>query len=742
MALTNAQGKLIVTNQTGQLIGLTATGNTLSSAGTVTGSLGEVVTSGLVAYYKFDGNLNDSSGNGNTLSLNAGTATYGAGASGVGNSFSFDGSTRLRPSGTQLRPSTNFTFDFWMKKTSNSSPHQQMFTLGSGAWTVYLEANDGNTGSIRLDFETSTGAHADYGNHDWVPPEGLLSFHHYVFTYDGSFSRLYVDRILRVKVAFTGTDVFSGSFDQIGQSIGGTNGFIGSLDNFKVYHRALTDGGITTVGQTAGGEISQNFLAEIPQTGITTRGLVSYWKLEENSTASSAILDTAYTSTGVGSNPPNHGTRFGTAPFQDAGISGNCHSFSGDDYIQLPNQSAFDRERTDPFSINMWINPPNGGDGGNLFNKISSALTERGYRFRVTSGTLYVEILNSNVGQYITRTTSSAPVVNNTWQMVTMTYDGSSSFNGINLYHNGNLITSSGGGSLSSTILNDVAPALGAKGDYVHNEQYIGLMDEVSFYTVALTPAEIAQNYKSVSNIIATSGLVSWWRFNNNYKDTALIDTGVGATPPNDGTNFGGTYTFVNKAGFEPGSGTNSILATSSNDYIDVGFASSLQPTSAFTFEMKLMTSPSGDHKGGSFNELFDSGGCAVGNDGFLIATKNGNDEALRFAVNNVVSGDTFVETANGFFQNGVATYAAFTYDGSYMRIYKNGIEIVSTPKTGALTYTFTGAVMSGRVRANQNGSPTDGVTGWANGMRFDFMRLYNRALSATEILQNYRTGI
>lgn len=744
MALTNAQGKLVLLNNSNQSVIFSTTNNVLNSNGNIARSSAQsssIVTSGLVAHYQFDNTITDSSGNGNDLSLNAGTATYVTGVNGFGSAFSFDGSTRLRTTGNPLRPAQNFTFDFWLKKTSNSSPHQQAFVLGN-SWIIFLEANDGNTGSIRLDFETSTGAHADYGNYDWNPPTELLAYHHYVFSYDGSFARLYVDKVLRVKVAFSGTAAFSGANDQLGQSQGNTNGFIGAIDSFKVYSRALTDGGISNVGETAGGEIAQNYNALVPS--IPTRGLVAWWKLEEATFSTNGILDTAFLSTGTGSNPANHGTRFGTSPIQEPGISGNCHSFSGDDYIMISNEPNFAQEWTQPRSVSFWLNNPTGAVG-DIFSK-SGGVGDKGFRILYFSpGHIRIQLMHNNGSRYIESWSNNGTshIPNGEWHHIVFTHDGTGTSTGVKFYDNGVFLPTGNhdvGGGLTGgdTVLNNQNPAIGARAESSHSSFFQGLIDEVMYYSVALTQSEVLQLYQSFNTPIVTAGLVSWWRFNNNYNDSAVTDTGTGFS--NNGTAVGTPGTFSNIFGFERNNQTNGVTATANTDYIDVGTSVSLRPTTAFTFEMKLKTSSTGDHKGGSFNELFDTGGAAVGNQGWLIATKNGADDALRFVIHNGVS--TILETANGSFPFGVPCVATFTYDGSNMRIYKNGVEIASTPKTGALTYTFTGTVMSGRVRANLNGAPTDGVTGWGTGMKFDFMRVYSRALSATEILQNYNSGI
>jgi hypothetical protein len=98
---------------------------------------------------------------------------------------------------------------------------------------------------------------------------------------------------------------------------------------------------------------------------------------------------------------------------------------------------------------------------------------------------------------------------------------------------------------------------------------------------------------------------------------------------------------------------------------------------------------------------------------------------ALRF--NLKASGTTTVlKTGTGLIQVGIWYHVAATYDGSQMRIYKNGLEVASINKTGAVDTNPNVLAVIGNQPPTAGSWPFDGL--------IDEVRIYNRALSATEI--------
>ena len=105
-------------------------------------------TINMIAWYKFDGNANDSSGNTKHLILyNNPTPAYDSIITIKGSSINIDGDTYLENStlGTYFTPN-NLSISFWLYGGSQSSIHQTIAsarsaTTSSGGWTIYILPN-------------------------------------------------------------------------------------------------------------------------------------------------------------------------------------------------------------------------------------------------------------------------------------------------------------------------------------------------------------------------------------------------------------------------------------------------------------------------------------------------------------------------------------------------------------------------------------------------------------------------
>lgn len=73
----------------------------------------------------------------------------------------------------------------------------------------------------------------------------------------------------------------------------------------------------------------------------------------------------------------------------------------------------------------------------------------------------------------------------------------------------------------------------------------------------------------------------------------------------------------------------------------------------------------------------------------------------------------------------------SLTYDGSLITLYHNGVFITSTPAAGSVTYQTNSNLNIGR----KNSADGEYING-----RISNIRLYNRSLTANEVLQNYNT--
>jgi len=117
------------------------------------------------------------------------------------------------------------------------------------------------------------------------------------------------------------------------------------------------------------------------------------------------------------------------------------------------------------------------------------------------------------------------------------------------------------------------------------------------------------------------------------------------------------------------------------------------------------------------------STGTATQDHYWMVSTINST--ALRFRLKTGGSTATLA-TTTGQLQAGVWYHVAVTYDGSYMRIYKDGVQVAITAKTGTMDTNASVGVAMGNQPAGASNLPFDGL--------IDDVRIYNRALSASEI--------
>jgi len=92
-------------------------------------------------------------------------------------------------------------------------------------------------------------------------------------------------------------------------------------------------------------------------------------------------------------------------------------------------------------------------------------------------------------------------------------------------------------------------------------------------------------------------------------------------------------------------------------------------------------------------------------------------------------NGTTTMWSDAGYLEAGVWSHVAATYDGSKMRLYHNGVEIMSTNKTGTIQADPTAAVAIGNSPLGDPG----GLRGTFHGL-IDDVRIYNKGVTAAEI--------
>jgi len=236
---------------------------------------------------------------------------------------------------------------------------------------------------------------------------------------------------------------------------------------------------LSNVGQVPTNE--QSGIAYLTKT-LPLTGLVGLWHFDEG--AGTAASD----SSGYG----NHGTLIDGPLWVTAGKFGDALSFDGtDDYVQIANESNFDFERDDPFTLEAWVKTSSNATL-RIITKMQNVLPKTGWSFFTyddSSGPLLYFVLRNNKTDKI-RVHGSTDITDGLWHYVAVTYDGSSTASGMQIYVDGVGETmQTTDDNLTASTLNDVKLQISGREGSIH--VFNGEIDEVRIWDRALLPEDI-----------------------------------------------------------------------------------------------------------------------------------------------------------------------------------------------------------------------------------------------------------
>lgn len=354
------------------------------------------------------------------------------------------------------------------------------------------------------------------------------------------------------------------------------------------------------------------------------------------------------------------------------------------------------------WTISVWSPYPNGGLEETSHWRTLTRGNVGDHQIIVQDGT-YTLGAYDNIGGTSFRACSPVFSVNslsNGWHNFTITLSGGATGT-MTFYIDGvERCTISGYGSTS-----DVRSI----GNYWGSGQEWGTIDDVRIYNRTLSANEAQALYKQYNAQIKAAsgekGLVGWWKLDGNGKD---------ATP------YGNNLTFVN-ATTSPDrrSVTNKAyrFTGAATSYAHAAIGAAQKPTSAMSFSLWANKRGLGSNS---------PRGLMVSSSGSYIDECYNGQVLLSFMLNTgqkLVTGGTCSTTGGGWH------HYAGTYDGSVARLYVDGIMLGSLTTSGSISYDAN-PFSIGRY---------DGGDYSFNG-DIDDVRLYNRALTATEITNQYKS--
>jgi uncharacterized protein (TIGR02145 family) len=197
------------------------------------------LNNGLIAYYPFNGNANDESGNGNNGTVNGATLTTDRFGN-SGKAYSFDGVNDRIENSSSITNIVDISISVWAKQFSQS-----------GGPFVHIGKDDGNTfcdgislGVGNNDFlENGSNILGHYSCSGYFNSNSIIStdqWSHIVMNKIGNILSFYINGIHIRDIVSSNFTMPSNSIFFAATSSGYSKLFHGSLDDIRIYNRALT----------------------------------------------------------------------------------------------------------------------------------------------------------------------------------------------------------------------------------------------------------------------------------------------------------------------------------------------------------------------------------------------------------------------------------------------------------------------------------------------------------------------
>ncbi len=326
----------------------------LPVTGTINTSTTSLGSSGLVAYYPFDGNLTDSSGNAHHGVLSLGTAAYTTDRLGVAaKALSLDGTQRVEvtagASVFNFNSTTSWAVSAWIKPNDIAAEGGILSQADSATGVVNYQMGLRNS---RLSSESPPLSPVTGGNSGAVLG-GTGEWKHLMYVYDrtarggtgGSSSwtgfgkvQRYINGMLFDEIGMNApSGVGAGDRLLLGDNAAGTAPFAGALDEVRVYSRSFT-----------GTEVRQLYGSEKNATAFDAlTGLAFHYPFNGASTADLS----GNTNTGVVYNGASH-----PRPDRYGNANGTLSLDGVNDYMRSTKTTNFPRG-PGAFTYSVWLKP-------------------------------------------------------------------------------------------------------------------------------------------------------------------------------------------------------------------------------------------------------------------------------------------------------------------------------------------------------------------------------------------------
>ena len=491
---------------------------------------------GLVAHWKFDGNLKDSSQFGNDGEAIGGKngVTFEDGV--LGSGVRLDGKSYIEiPDSDSLDLRDAFTFSFWVYKEDmrkkdymeggvpyllKYTDEDYSFAYGAYEWwtlmpgVTYTEVN-GDQG------EVNAGAEVDIQK--WT----LITA-----TYDGKSLKIYLDKQLvkselkSITLARSKQPLYIG----FGHFMTVDNFFKGVLDDMRIYNKALSYGEIEDLyDEVVNKDNPGEKLINKP------KDLVAYYKFNGDLKDASKYKNNGIEIASKG------GIKY------EYGYAGKCAVFNGASYIEVQDSDSLDLDKG--LTISAWLYMEKPKDMQIILAKYGESYDKKKPSY-ILQDWFGAEMLalsdfddDHNIAEF---SIDESATEYGRWVYYAVTYKGSTGEkaskddNTIKTYINGKLISTE---SFDGEISNSSGPLWIGAGMFNDETRFFkGKMDELRIYNYALTVDEIKRDM-NIKDTITISGIKD-----NALKVNATAQLKVTRLNVNDGKSFDVTSTATYKS--------------------------------------------------------------------------------------------------------------------------------------------------------------------------------------------------
>jgi hypothetical protein len=429
------------------------------------------------------------------------------------------------------------------------------------------------------------------------------------------------------------------------------------------------------------------------------------------------------------------------------GCANGCAYYDGSGVrTVVPYTAALNPPASQPFTIEAWVEPTIDGLGNAqapLFSRHSAGNRQGWVFFQRSSGTGFNFRMYNQNGSVPSVDITGGPYTVNAWNHLVATWDGSTA----TLYVNGQPVDSQSGGYVANSD-NDMSIGAYAANNPGDNP-YTGYVDEVAWYSNALSAVQILNHYNLGTNAsrtvgyeaqVATDGAILYLHLN---EPNAVNSGTLGAA-------VDGTHTVGVKLG-QPGAIVGSADTAATYIGLDqagggspttIPYHPALNPNGSFTVEYWVKPTTNGYAKPQ----------CPLHNRAATAPNGTGNSTGWEFfqrdqtvgwnwRLFNGNSSNRVFDLTGGPYTVGHWHHIVGVYDASVpsARLYQNGILVASSSTPNG---TYAGKT-NGDIAIGSYSNPALNDLGYENAFTgsIDEVAIYLSALSAATVLAHYQNG-